>query len=194
MSYCLPEGYVERLGAVQQIDRLRDEWQDAVYQTAREYWDAYSLHSVCDVGCGSGFKLQKYFGSEHRTSVIGIDLPDTVAKLQKIYPDRLWSTPDRLPSYYGVDLVICADVIEHVDDPDALLAKLKSMRPRWLVISTPDRDLLKTPMGPPSNPQHVREWGFQEFENYMRPHCWSMRHFHSNKAQATQCIVARFSE
>ncbi len=165
MSYYLPEGYRERLGAVQELDTLKDEWQDGVYREAKALAAQNDLVRILDVGTGSGFKFMKYFGDYSALDVTGVDRQAAVDVLRKTYPLRFWSTLDR---YYAsgvwsvcrIDLLICADVIEHLDDPDGLLAMFTEMRPSWMVISTPDRDLLQTPLGPPANPHHVREWAF----------------------------------
>ncbi len=192
MSYYLPEGYRERLGAVQQLDTLKDEWQDSVYSGARDLAVEHGLYTVLDFGTGSGFKLIKYFAA---FDTCGVDLPGAVGALKVKYPGRRWGWANTFdPSTVcgpGPDLLICADVIEHVDDPDQLLSIFTSMRPRWMVISTPDRDLLQTPLGPPANPQHVREWAFDEFQQYMSHWFHVVRHWHTNKAQATQAVIAR---
>jgi 2-polyprenyl-3-methyl-5-hydroxy-6-metoxy-1,4-benzoquinol methylase len=66
------------------------------------------------------------------------------------------------------DLLVCADVIEHVEQPVFLLRRLAELLADGgqLLISTPDRMRfdLPTPLGPPNNPRHVREWTRDEFE------------------------------
>ena len=73
------------------------------------------------------------------------------------------------------DMVICADVIEHVDDPDELIEFIKKMNFKHLIISTPDRNLLHSKLGrsitgPPVNKHHIREWTFDEFAEYIGEH------------------------
>ena len=74
----------------------------------------------------------------------------------------------------GARLVICADVIEHVDDPHRLLAFLRSMigPTGHAVISTPDRGRLEkaTALGPPPNRRHIREWNAEEFKLLLSSH------------------------
>jgi hypothetical protein len=106
----------------------------------------------------------------------------------------------------GYDLLICADVIEHVKNPDALLDFIKRAKPKTVVISTPDRDVLVELFykwyletdpawtgfnGPPFNQCHLREWSFVEFENYISLHLEIETHFHCPREMACQCIVAR---
>ena len=40
------------------------------------------------------------------------------------------------------DLVIASDVVEHLVDPDEMLQFISRIGPKFVVISTPDRDLL----------------------------------------------------
>jgi len=195
MSYFLPEGYVERLGAPQSFDLGGDDtWQDEVYKTAAALAYVLDLRMVVDIGTGSGFKLMKYF-SDRVTA--GVDLKPAVDILRQKYPNRIWVT-STMAVLMDVELVICADVLEHVDGPDYFLVRLKNDAPRaWFVISTPDRKLLErypkwgAQMGPPRNGCHVREWSFDEFRQYMDQHFEVFRHFISNREQCTQCVIAR---
>ena len=196
MAYFLPEGYTERLGAPQDCDvNGSDEWQREVYEEALKLAQVLGLISVVDFGCGSGFKLLKYFGNRDEFSIIGIDLPQAVDRLYEAHPEYCWRK-----SALGLsrpDLLICSDVLEHIDDPDQVLELFKQIEPKWLVISTPDRKLMQkypkwgVKMGPPANGCHVREWSFDEFRRYMDSHFYVSRHFHSNVGQCTQCVIAR---
>ncbi len=63
--------------------------------------------------------------------------------------------------------IVCSDVIEHVANPDELLASLKSIKgTKYYIISTPDRGLIpQKQYGPPLNKTHMREWNFKEFND-----------------------------
>lgn len=144
-----------------------DEWQREVYELARELMSEHAMRSVIDVGCGSGFKLVELLG-EYETT--GIEVERTWEWLQTKYPSRRWlrsSEAARAP--LEADLVVCADVIEHVANPDAFMGFLSGIRCSRLVISTPDRELVAgvDDAGPPGNPAHYREWSAPEFERYV---------------------------
>jgi SAM-dependent methyltransferase len=187
--YCIKDGYTPRLKNRFFDDTpLKDEWQKEVYAKASEIADENNLRSVLDIGTGSAFKLLKYFGD---LETLGMDLPRTVAWLRRKYPDRNWT--DRFEPRSGFDLVICADVIEHVPDPDQVLNLIEQCRPRFAVISTPDRALLKRGLnGPPGNKAHVREWSFDEFAQYVGRRFALCEHFISNPEQSTQVVVTAF--
>jgi SAM-dependent methyltransferase len=206
MPYFLPEAYVERPGAPQSYDAGAEEsevvWQAEVYSTAHALAEVFGLRNILDFGCGSGFKLLEKFG-DSQFLTLGIDMPPAVARLKQKYPDRCWKTSGEFVTEdhsESPDLLICADVLEHVDDPDALLELFKHIRPAWLVISTPDRKLMAKypkwgkPMGPPSNHCHVREWEFDEFHQYLNLHFDIIRHWISNESQCTQAAILRIRQ
>ncbi len=153
-----------------------DGSQNEVYNFCKIFSDSNSLKSVLDLGCGSGYKLIKYF-SEYETT--GIETEPCYSFLNETYPDRKWLlSGDPSKSFPDVDissdLVICSDVIEHIIDPDILLNFISSLDFKYLVISTPDREVLKhfngyedCEFGPPLNMAHVREWSFEELKSYL---------------------------
>src|SRR6516225_6692348 len=109
-----------------------DEWQKEVYEAAKHIMDENRLSSVYDIGCGSGYKLLKFMGNFDTT---GIDLPETISVVRKRYPDRKWiDTPFDQAALTKADLVICADVIEHVSDPDALMRFIVRRAAKWIVM------------------------------------------------------------
>lgn len=191
-NYFIHDSYAHRL-APQYFDDTAnsDGWQDEVYRFAREIADKYDLRSVLDIGCGSGFKLLKYL---HDRKTIGIDVAETCALLKKCYPGRQWAITDfdaaKAPE---ADLVIASDVIEHLADPDALLQYIVRVAPSYVVISTPDRNLLRsgTHNGPPFNPMHLREWSMAELHAYVSEFLEIVEHFISYAPQATQCVLAK---
>lgn len=186
--YCIKDGYKPRLWNRFFDDTpLTDEWQKEVYERARELTDQHGFQSVLDIGTGSGYKLLKYFGDRE---TLGVDLPRTVSWLRRTYPNRQWS--DRFEPHLGFDLVICADVIEHIPEPDEVLHLIELCQPKCAVISTPDRSLLKRGHdGPPGNKAHVREWAFEEFAQYIGRRFPVTEHVISNRQQATQMVVTK---
>jgi 2-polyprenyl-3-methyl-5-hydroxy-6-metoxy-1,4-benzoquinol methylase len=89
------------------------------------------------------------------------------------------------------DMIICADVIEHIKNPDSVLQYFEYLKPKVIVISTPDRDLLLNYNGPPKNPAHVREWSYKEFSEYIGSFFKVKEHFISSVSQSTQVIVCK---
>lgn len=190
-NYFIKDGYVHRTEPKYFDDTSNaDDWQNEVYQFALEIAQSNGVRRVADVGCGSGFKLLKYF---HNYETVGMDVPATVDVLKRRYPEKAWEVCDfganNPPSF---DMVICSDVIEHVPDPDQLLGFIQKLKPKFLVLSTPDRNLFRlgTHNGPPYNSTHLREWTMFELNAYISEFFQVKEHFLSNAAQATQCLLA----
>lgn len=170
---------------------FKDEWQKEVYEFAEMIFKENNFSSVLDIGTGSGFKLLKHF--EH-TDTLGMDLPETVAKLKERYPNKKWT--DNFSPMLGFDLIIASDVIEHLDDPDDLLNLIKESKPKLIILSTPERELMhgKEHNGPPVTEHHYREWNKQEFYNYLSNSGFKViKHIITNKKQSTQMILCEYN-
>jgi hypothetical protein len=79
-------------------------------------------------------------------------------------------------------------------DPDQLLARVAAVAQKYIILSTPDRNLLyslSSPFyhGPPRNPWHIREWTYIEFELYISRKFNILDHRISNRGQATQMML-----
>gem|GEM_PF-514440 len=191
-DYCIKKGYSSRNKYVHFDDMcFHDEWQLEVYTHAAAIMERERFSTVADIGCGSGYKLVKYLG-QYRT--IGYELPQNVRELKTLYPDQRWETlsfDDR--STIRSDLVICSDVIEHLVDPDELMLFLQKQDFKVLVLSTPERDMVRgvADFGPPANPAHQREWNFKEFQQYVEKFFDILEHKITNHQQGTQMVVCR---
>jgi hypothetical protein len=170
------------------------EWQWEVYEAAQAVMRTNKLRTICDIGCGSGYKLVHILG-EFET--LGVDLPQTIDRVREIYPDRQWLGGSfeelRIPRH---EVVICADVVEHVADPHALLQFVASTATHSVIVSTPARELLyrnEQPgrFGPPCNLAHLREWTMQEFRDFVDQFLVVEQHEITNVEQATQMIIGR---
>lgn len=197
--YCIKEGYVSRTSYTHFDDTgNKDECQDEVYCAAQVIAKTRHYRNIGDIGCGSGFKLIKYFKS-HET--VGFEIEPTLSFLKAKYPDRRWEVSDFSHSLAErqFDLIVCADVIEHLVNPNELLEWIKECNFELLIISTPDRARLlklygnniQSQVGPPLNPCHVREWTFDEFASYIGQHFDIVSHFHCKKEYWGQVIVVK---
>lgn len=164
---------------------FRDEFQREVYEYARQVVDAEHMRNICDIGCGSGFKLITTFFDKY---TLGVDLAPTVKFLNKKWPGREWCTPEELDDAQHFELAICSDVVEHLENPDQLMDTLRGLRAR-VILSTPERDqlCLGTHNGPPRNAHHVREWNFSELHAYVSEWFEIKEHFVVKGTQVVDC-------
>jgi SAM-dependent methyltransferase len=193
----LPAGYSENIADVADSDvelelaplsdRVRTPsarlYRDPVYRFAAKR--AHRNAIVLDVGCGIGNNLARRVAGRV-TRCLGIDELAAITVARAEFPDQDWVAADlrsnALWSGLGAlepDLVICADVIEHIDDPVVLLARLHGVltRSTSLVLSTPDRDRIKNQpaLGPPRDPHHIREWTYREMTHLLESQGFAIR-------------------
>jgi 2-polyprenyl-3-methyl-5-hydroxy-6-metoxy-1,4-benzoquinol methylase len=186
-SLCLPPDYRQQVANFS-IDTNRDQgsywapwrladnakWQHHVYQWAADLIRTHNLTSVLDVGCGPCVKLLKFI-TPLTSDITGLDQPSALAAARKqgatfnLLPLDLENPSSELNRTY--DLIICADVIEHLADPDPAIELFRrySHAGTRLLISTPERSRERGRTCMASNkPEHVREWTREEFERFLR--------------------------
>ena len=135
---------------------------------ARYWWAADYVEDkqVLDAGCGTGFGTAIL--SERRPSrLVGVDISEeAVDRAGDLAPraDELRQADIReLPFADSTfDVVVCFEVIEHIDRQDEALDELRRvLRPTGcLLISSPNRDVYT-----PGNPHHVHEYAREELES-----------------------------
>jgi len=178
--YGIRRGYLHRKAVLLFSDEGNaDEYQKEVYAFARSFYDEKQLSGVLDIGCGSAFKLLANFKNMPKA---GAELNTEWLKQQ--YPNETWfAFSDPSWKKFPAQLIICADVIEHVPNPDAFIEDLLEHREaKYFVFSTPDRNLDTSPwkFGPPNNEAHYREWTFEEFEGFLSRYFRVVHHSISN--------------
>ena len=195
MPYCLPLSYQSRW-PVAPLDVFAPwrvaSYQQDVYRLAAQYVaKAEGDGVVLDYGCGSAAHAMRELPAGR---VVGVDLPPVVSRLASEHPTGLWLTADAaVLSTLRPAVIVCADVLEHVEFPDQVLRSLLAMRPQYLVLSTPARDLLgpDRQAGPPTNPHHAREWAQGEFVAFVAQHATIVRSCLVTPEHATYCVVCR---
>jgi SAM-dependent methyltransferase len=151
-------------------DEMRGELVEAEHMI--RYWSAAALaggRRVLDAGCGLGYgsALLADRGAE---SVDAVDLSESAVEAARArFGDRarfavgdVTSLPFEDDSF---DLVVCFEVIEHIDEQEAALDELlRVMAPGGLLlVSSPNRDAYV-----PGNPHHVHEYTPAELEATLR--------------------------
>jgi ubiquinone/menaquinone biosynthesis C-methylase UbiE len=98
--------------------------------------------SILDVGCGEGFTLQKLKDRGIGKKLEGIEYLERAIEIgNKIHPDlklrqgNIYELPYKDNEF---DLVLCTEVLEHLEDPEKALKELKRVAKRYCVISVPN--------------------------------------------------------
>ena len=155
-------------------ENLARIFQVAVYRYAARVAKDHSVKCVLDVGCGYGVKLVKYVYPVC-SRIVGVDQAHSISWCQQNHAVGEWvedNIENESPKVKGTfDLIISSDVVEHLPDPDKLLAYIRTHASdkTQIVMSTPERDSMrgKESFGPSPNISHIREWNKDEFSRYI---------------------------
>lgn len=122
---------------------------------------------ILEVGCGDG-ALSGVLHAGLRLPVNGVDTSTAGLELaRQMFAKHCYTGEFRQVSGYDTgfaqasfELVVCSDVIEHVDDPLEMLCEIQRVLTPggWLIVTTPLR-FSEQPM----DPLHVQEWFAGEF-------------------------------
>lgn len=178
-EYSIRDDYQARPEPEYAHDDDESGFQPHVYTLAQSLACVIGAQTLIDIGCGAASKLAACWPA---LAIVGLDYGTNLSRAAVRYPFGTWLEcdlerldPAVLQRVCSVDLrrsvLICADVIEHLIDPTALLTALKD----WLalaplaLLSTPERVLCwgAEHVGPPPNPTHVREWTRVELVDYL---------------------------
>jgi 2-polyprenyl-3-methyl-5-hydroxy-6-metoxy-1,4-benzoquinol methylase len=133
--------------------------------------------SIVDIGCGEGVLTERWAQTIRDGRVVGIDLDDP--KLRTEWERRsqanlsfVAGTGDRLPFRDGeFEAATAIEVLEHVPDPEAVLAEMARVSSRWMLVSVPREPLWRAlnlargayvrELG--NTPGHLNHWSKRSF-------------------------------
>jgi len=148
------------------------------FSRARELVEPLAPQNVLDAGCGEGLALQE-LRPLLPGSITGFDMSETaVGHAQRTHPDGTFSVEDLYDLPYednAFDLVICMEVLEHLDDPGRGLRELKRVCSNHLLLSVPHEPFFqlgnfvrgKYPETRGNHPEHVQHWGKRSFRTFL---------------------------
>jgi 2-polyprenyl-3-methyl-5-hydroxy-6-metoxy-1,4-benzoquinol methylase len=103
---------------------------------------AKTVDSILDVGCGEGFTLNRLKENGIGKKLEGIEYLQAAIDLgKKTYPDikitkgNIYELPYKDNEF---DLVLCTEVLEHLEEPEKALKELVRVSRKYLVISVPN--------------------------------------------------------
>jgi SAM-dependent methyltransferase len=150
------------------------QFQYYVYASAARLARKRGARLIMDIGSGPPIKMKTFF-EESGAEIRLIDQPAVKTLASELLPRAKFVAADLetidLDLGTKFDLVICADVLEHLLDPTPCLrfARNHLAQDGLLVVSTPERDVVRGKSCMEcSKPEHVREWNAQEFVSYLR--------------------------
>ena len=100
------------------------------------------VNSILDVGCGEGFTLNRLREKGIGKKLEGLEYSkDAIALGKKTYPAikiTQGSIYELLYKDNSFDLVLCTEVLEHLDEPEIALRELIRVSKKYLVVSVPN--------------------------------------------------------
>lgn len=170
------------------------------HRSAAALFAQTNAYSVLDAGCGEGFAMKHVLG--HSPGVV-VGLDGSVGALRiarRLHPQRSFAAGDLLElpfPNHSFDLVVCMEVLEHLDHPEKGLAELCRVSRRWLLLSVPDEPLFrganflrgKNVRAWGNDPGHVNHWSARAFIRFVSPQCRVITHQRSFPWTLALCRV-----
>ena len=140
---------------------------------------ALKPQSILDVGCGEGFTLEKLRKAKIGKQLEGVDFLELAITLgKKEHPGltlKKGSIYDLKYKANSFDVVICSEVLEHVDDPEKGLAELVRVSKKYCVLSVPNEPIFmmgnflrgKNLSSFGNDIEHINHWTFWQFEKFV---------------------------
>lgn len=135
---------------------------------------------ILDAGCGEGFTIKNLSNNGIGEVLIGVEQsPEVIAMAKKINPGikikkgSVYSLPFKARSF---DLVICTEVLEHLEQPEKALRELLRVSKRNVVVSVPNepwfmlsnffRGRYFSSLG--NVPGHIKHWSRSGFLAFLK--------------------------
>lgn len=138
--------------------------------------------SILDVGAGEGFTLEKLRKAKTVKKLEGIEYMDEAIALGKkanphvkIRKGDIYDLPYKANSF---EVVLCTEVLEHLEDPERALLELKRVTSKYVVLSVPNEPLFtiqrflrgKNMLKLGDHPEHIQHWNAGSFKKFVGKH------------------------
>lgn len=133
------------------------------------------VHSILEAGCGEGevsFHVFDYFGGKANQEAFDISQA-VIEGAQKRNPKIAFSAGDIYKVDMGSDheLVLCCEVLEHMEQPEKVIERLFLQTSRYLIVSVPNEPvwrILNMARGKyikdlGNTPGHIQHWSSAKF-------------------------------
>lgn len=135
--------------------------------------------TILDAGCGEGFTLHRLKKAGIGKSLDGFDYLDTAIKIGNgLYPDLkleqgdIYNIQAKDNSY---DVVICSEVLEHLERPEEALKELIRVSKKHLILSVPQEPLFmmgnllrgKNVKRLGNDIEHINHWTNKRFAKFV---------------------------
>jgi 2-polyprenyl-3-methyl-5-hydroxy-6-metoxy-1,4-benzoquinol methylase len=153
---------------------------DRFYARLRATIEPLQSATILDAGCGEGETLAR-LGAALPGHVVAVDLDAEAVELTaRRFPGAEVSRESvlDLPFANGsFDLVLCLEVLEHIEEPDVALAELVRVADEHVVVSVPHEPWFRAGSllrgkylrGLGNHPEHVNHWNPRSLRTFLEP-------------------------
>jgi len=135
---------------------------------------------VLDAGCGEGFTLNKLVLNKIGQSIEGIEYTkEAIALGKKLFPEAnikqgsIYELPYKDGSF---DLVVCTEVLEHLENPQKALLEIIRVSKKHIILSVPNEPFFmlsnflrgKNLSRLGNDPGHINYWTVFSFSNFVK--------------------------
>lgn len=154
---------------------------DRFFRALADRVDIFEADTILDAGCGEGFFTRYVAERNPNASVTGTDLSEDAIN----YASKHFGTAAKFSAANifalpfednAFEVVICSEVLEHLETPAAALSEVVRVASRGVVLSVPlepyfkfFNDLARS-LGISPDPGHVNFWTRQTFPAFVLPH------------------------
>ncbi len=140
------------------------------------------VKNVLDVGCGEGFSLNKLNENNIGEKLEGIDYSKEAISIgKKLFPNlslkqgNIYDLPYKDNTF---DLVLCTEVLEHLENPKKGLQEIVRVSKKYILVSVPNEPFFmmsnflrgKNVIRFGNDPEHIQHWTILSFLRLMRKH------------------------
>ena len=136
--------------------------------------------TILDAGCGEGFTMDKLTKSGIGKKIEGVEYSKEAILLgRKIFPNLIFKEGSAYDLPYegsSFDLVVCTEVLEHLDNPQKALHEILRVSKKYIILSVPNEPFFRianfvrgkyiTKFG--NSPGHVNHWTVLFFKNFLK--------------------------
>jgi len=136
--------------------------------------------TILDAGCGEGFTMDKLLKNEVGKKIEGVEYSkDAITLGKKLFPrltikqGSVYDLPYKDNSF---DLIICTEVLEHLETPAGTLKEILRVSKKYLIISVPNEPLFmlsnfvrgKNLFRLGNDPGHINHWTIFSFQKFIK--------------------------
>lgn len=160
------------------------KWIMSGFDSSLEHFVVHANpETIHEVGCGEGFWVNKW--NSQGLKAVGSDFSHDVISLARenataanLMPDvfNVKSIYDLKAGIDSADLIVCCEVMEHLEEPDKAMKILQSLVDKYLIISVPREPIwctLNMARGKyirnfGNTPGHIQHWSKKSFIKFIQ--------------------------